>query len=101
LKWFLEDSEITSITSSVTSITSSVTSSIKNVYTESKLTFQPKWTDHGKSVKCQVQHSSKVLSERTVRLDVKCESPGGKDATCHLLPKSCCVVPRVGRACVR
>lgn len=71
LKWFLEDSEITSITSSVTSITSSVTSSIKNVYTESKLTFQPKWTDHGKSVKCQVQHSSKVLSERTVRLDVK------------------------------
>ncbi|XP_021065137.1 B-cell receptor CD22 [Mus pahari] len=64
LQWFLGDSE-------VTSATSSVTSSVKNVYTESKFTFQPNWKHHGKSVTCQVQHSSKVLSESTVRLDVK------------------------------
>ncbi|GAB1291908.1 B-cell receptor CD22 [Apodemus speciosus] len=64
LKWSLEESEITSITSSVTS-------SVENVSTQSKLTFQPKWTDNGKSVKCQVQHASEVLSEKTERLDVK------------------------------
>lgn len=93
LRWSLDGSE-------VSPVTSSITSSVENVYTESKLTFQPKWTDHGKSMMCQVWHFSQVLSERTVRLDVKCESLGGKDATCHLLPKSCRVAPRVGKAYV-
>ncbi|XP_032751060.1 B-cell receptor CD22 [Rattus rattus] len=64
LRWSLNGSE-------VSPVTSSITSSVENVYTESKFTFQPKWTDHGKSMMCQVRHFSQVLSERTVRLDVK------------------------------
>ncbi|XP_052022029.1 B-cell receptor CD22 isoform X2 [Apodemus sylvaticus] len=64
LKWSLEKSEITPSISSVTS-------SVKKVSTQSMLTFQSEWTDNGKSVTCQVQHSFKVLSEKTVHLDVK------------------------------
>ncbi|KAL1769132.1 B-cell receptor CD22 isoform X1 [Sigmodon hispidus] len=51
-------------------ITSTIYSS-ENVYTESKLTFQPEWTDHGKNVTCQVWNSINMLSENTVNLDVK------------------------------
>ncbi|KAK7800015.1 hypothetical protein U0070_022003, partial [Myodes glareolus] len=64
LEWSLKDPQI----SSVSNFTSY---SVKNVYTESKLTFQPKWTDHGKNVTCRVLHLTNVLSENTVRLDVK------------------------------
>ncbi|CAO2625872.1 B-cell receptor CD22 [Lemmus lemmus] len=64
LEWSLKEPKITSISDSVSY-------SIKNVYTESKLTFQPEWTDHGKNVTCRVLHLTYVLSENTVRLDVK------------------------------
>ncbi|XP_034373359.1 B-cell receptor CD22 isoform X2 [Arvicanthis niloticus] len=64
LQWDLKDSK-------TTSITSSISSSVSNVYTKSRLTFQPKWTDHGKKVTCEVQHTSKVLSVNSVHLDVK------------------------------
>ncbi|XP_075841225.1 B-cell receptor CD22 isoform X1 [Microtus pennsylvanicus] len=60
LEWSLKEPEITIVSYSV-----------KNVYTESKLTFQPKWTDHGRNVTCRVLHHTDVLSENTVRLDVK------------------------------
>ncbi|XP_051018032.1 B-cell receptor CD22 [Acomys russatus] len=60
LQWSLEKSEGTSITSSV-----------DNIYTESKLTFEPQSTDHGKNVTCRVRNSTQVLSESTVQLDVK------------------------------
>ncbi|XP_038195915.1 B-cell receptor CD22 [Arvicola amphibius] len=64
LEWSLKEPEITPVSNFVSY-------SIKNVYTESKLTFQPKWTDHGKNVTCRVLHLTDVLSENTVRLDVK------------------------------
>nr|XP_004659856.2 B-cell receptor CD22 [Jaculus jaculus] len=51
-------------------VTSTVLSTNK-VYTESKVTFQPQWTDHGKNVTCQVRNATQVLSKATVRLDVK------------------------------
>ncbi|XP_049974914.1 B-cell receptor CD22 [Alexandromys fortis] len=60
LEWSLKEPEITLVSYSV-----------KNVYTESKLTFQPKWTDHGRNVTCRVLNHTDVLSENTVRLDVK------------------------------
>ncbi|KAF5924322.1 B-cell receptor CD22 [Diceros bicornis minor] len=42
------------------------------VSTESRFTFQPQWTDHGKNLSCQLLDPDKqVLSEETVRLDVK------------------------------
>ncbi|XP_060222665.1 B-cell receptor CD22 isoform X1 [Meriones unguiculatus] len=61
--WSLEKPGVTSVTS--------ITSSVEKVYTESKLTFEAKWSDHGKTVKCEVWHSAWLLSERTVSLDVK------------------------------
>ncbi|XP_029416932.1 B-cell receptor CD22 isoform X2 [Nannospalax galili] len=60
LQWSLKGPTVTSTSPFLTS-----------VYTESKLTFQPQWTDHGKNVTCQVRNSTQVLSENTVRLDVK------------------------------
>ncbi|XP_037057948.1 B-cell receptor CD22 isoform X6 [Peromyscus leucopus] len=66
LKWFLEEHEITSITS-----ITSAPDSTQNVYTESELTFQPEWKDHGKTVTCQVRTSTQMLSESRVVLDVK------------------------------
>ncbi|XP_051063220.1 B-cell receptor CD22 isoform X2 [Phodopus roborovskii] len=62
LEWSLKKPETT---------TTSTTTTVKNVYTESNLTFHPEWMDHGKNVTCQVLHSTQVLSENTVRLDVK------------------------------
>ncbi|ERE59738.1 sialic acid-binding Ig-like lectin 12, partial [Cricetulus griseus] len=61
LEWSLKEPE----TSSIPTIT------VEKVYTESQLTFQPQWSDHGKNVTCRVLHATKVLSENTVRLDVK------------------------------
>ncbi|KAL6035287.1 hypothetical protein STEG23_024870, partial [Scotinomys teguina] len=63
LKWSLEEPQ--------SEITHSTSATVKNVYTESKLTFRPEWTDHGKSVMCQVWRGTSKLSEDTVRLDVK------------------------------
>uniref|UniRef100_A0A8C2LKR7 B-cell receptor CD22 n=1 Tax=Cricetulus griseus TaxID=10029 RepID=A0A8C2LKR7_CRIGR len=61
LEWSLKEPE----TSSIPTVT------VEKVYTESQLTFQPQWSDHGKNVTCRVLHATKVLSENTVRLDVK------------------------------
>lgn len=80
-RWYLEKPGVTSVTS--------ITSSVEKVYTESKLTFEAKWSDHGKTVKCEVWHSAWLLSERTVSLDVKRESPGGRPPPCHFLPNLC------------
>lgn len=57
----------------------------KLVSTQSKLTFTPQWTHHGQNLTCQLQNATErhVLSEDTVRLDVKRECPrdsSGKDA---------------------
>ncbi|XP_040832363.1 B-cell receptor CD22 isoform X1 [Ochotona curzoniae] len=45
----------------------------KLVSTQSKLTFTPQWTHHGQNLTCQLQNATErhVLSEDTVRLDVK------------------------------
>lgn len=83
LEWSLKDPQISPVSNFASY-------SVKNVYTESKLTFQPKWTDHGKNVTCRVLNLTNVLSENTVRLDVKRESLCGRTLLCHLLPKSCC-----------
>ncbi|KAF0876413.1 CD22 protein, partial [Crocuta crocuta] len=62
LKWSLEEPAVTS-----TLLTT------KTISTQSKLTFQPQWTHHGKNLSCQLwDHEDKqMLSEETVKLDVK------------------------------
>ncbi|XP_040591448.1 B-cell receptor CD22 isoform X1 [Mesocricetus auratus] len=61
LEWSLKEPEATSFS----------TITVNKICTESTLTFQPEWTDHGKNVTCRVLHDTKVLSESTVCLDVK------------------------------
>nr|XP_025710220.1 B-cell receptor CD22 isoform X2 [Callorhinus ursinus] len=62
LQWSLEGPAVTS-----TSLTT------KTVSTQSKLTFQPQWTHHGKNLTCQLwdPKAKRILSEETVLLDVK------------------------------
>ncbi|XP_006171685.1 B-cell receptor CD22 isoform X1 [Tupaia chinensis] len=62
LQWSLEEPAITSTTLSP-----------ETVVTQSKLTFRPQWTHHGKNVTCQLVTGTEgqVLSEQTVRLEVK------------------------------
>ncbi|XP_062966008.1 B-cell receptor CD22 [Cynocephalus volans] len=60
LRWSLGEPAVTS-----TTITTS------NVLTQSQLTFQPQWTDHGKNLTCQLWNDTKVLCVDTVQLDVK------------------------------
>ncbi|XP_029781750.1 B-cell receptor CD22 isoform X6 [Suricata suricatta] len=62
LKWSLEEPAVTSTLLNT-----------KTVSTQSKLTFQPQWTHHGKNLSCQLwDHEDKqILSEETVGLDVK------------------------------
>ncbi|XP_074075022.1 B-cell receptor CD22 [Macrotis lagotis] len=43
----------------------------EKISTESKFTFTPNWTHHGKELTCQLQHANETLSEKTVQLDVK------------------------------
>lgn len=79
LKWSLGEflsPELDSVTS--TSLTT------KTVYTQSKLTFQARWYHHDKNLACQLWNDTAqgLLSQDTVRLDVKRESPQcsyGKD----------------------
>ncbi|XP_045296885.1 B-cell receptor CD22 isoform X3 [Leopardus geoffroyi] len=62
LKWSLEEHAVTS-----TLLTT------KTVSTQSKLTFQPQWTHHGKNLSCQLwdPRAGRILSEESVGLDVK------------------------------
>ncbi|XP_005616771.3 B-cell receptor CD22 isoform X4 [Canis lupus baileyi] len=62
LKWSLQEPAVT-----LTSL------STKTVSTQSKLTFRPQWTHHGKNLTCQLwdHKAERVLSEDTVCLDVK------------------------------
>ncbi|KAM6154334.1 B-cell receptor CD22 [Erethizon dorsatum] len=66
LHWSLEE-----LDSTLPSIYNSAFLSTDKVSTQSTLMFRPQWTHHGKTLSCQVLHSSKVLSEETVQLDVK------------------------------
>ncbi|EHB14003.1 B-cell receptor CD22 [Heterocephalus glaber] len=66
LKWSLEELNSTS-----PSIDPSTSLSTENVFTKSKLMFQPQWTHHRKNLSCQVLHASTVLSKEMVQLDVK------------------------------
>uniref|UniRef100_A0A8C0M5P0 B-cell receptor CD22 n=1 Tax=Canis lupus familiaris TaxID=9615 RepID=A0A8C0M5P0_CANLF len=79
LKWSLQEPAVT-----LTSL------STKTVSTQSKLTFRPQWTHHGKNLTCQLwdHKAERVLSEDTVCLDVKHVpklkievSPGGANVT--------------------
>ncbi|XP_058562619.1 B-cell receptor CD22 isoform X4 [Neofelis nebulosa] len=62
LKWSLEEPAVTS-----TLLTTKIVS------TQSKLTFQPQWTHHGKNLSCQLwdPRAERILSEESVGLDVK------------------------------
>ncbi|XP_046934207.1 B-cell receptor CD22 isoform X4 [Lynx rufus] len=62
LKWSLEEPAVTS-----TLLTT------KTVSTQSKLTFHPQWTHHGKNLSCQLwdPRAERILSEESVGLDVK------------------------------
>ncbi|XP_078294635.1 B-cell receptor CD22 isoform X2 [Panthera onca] len=62
LKWSLEGPAVTS-----TLLTTKIVS------TQSKLTFQPQWTHHGKNLSCQLwdPRAERILSEESVELDVK------------------------------
>ncbi|XP_004417154.1 PREDICTED: B-cell receptor CD22 isoform X3 [Odobenus rosmarus divergens] len=62
LQWSVEEPAVT-----LTSLTT------KTVSTQSKLTFQPQWTHHGKNLTCQLWDPKveRILSEETVLLDVK------------------------------
>ncbi|XP_028384908.1 B-cell receptor CD22 isoform X4 [Phyllostomus discolor] len=67
LQWSLEGTQhnLSSVTS--TSLTT------KTVFTQSQLTFQPEWTNHGKKLICQLRNDNAdgPLSQETVQLDVK------------------------------
>ncbi|XP_014392065.1 PREDICTED: B-cell receptor CD22 isoform X1 [Myotis brandtii] len=66
LLWFLEElPQHPSVP--LTSLTT------KTIFTQSQLTLQPQWTDHGKNLTCQVWNDTAdgPLSQETVRLDVK------------------------------
>lgn len=60
--------------------------STKSVFTRSELKFSPQWSHHGKIVTCELHDAGgKVLSEDTVQLNVKRESPRrayGKGKVC-------------------
>uniref|UniRef100_A0A8C9K2J2 B-cell receptor CD22 n=1 Tax=Panthera tigris altaica TaxID=74533 RepID=A0A8C9K2J2_PANTA len=62
LKWSLEEPAVTS-----TLLTTKIVS------TQSKLTFWPQWTHHGKNLSCQLwdPRAERILSEESVGLDVK------------------------------
>ena len=66
LQWSLEGS-----------VTTSTILSPEMVTTQSHLSFQPKWTHDGKNLTCQLWDPMKqrILSEKTVLLEVKRESP--------------------------
>ena len=66
LQWSLEGS-----------VTTSTILSPEMVATKSRLSFQPKWTHDGKNLTCQLWDPMKqrILSEKTVLLEVKRESP--------------------------
>ncbi|XP_012881668.1 PREDICTED: B-cell receptor CD22 isoform X1 [Dipodomys ordii] len=49
----------------------SVSLSVQSIYTRSDLTFQAQWTDHGKTLTCQVRNFSTILSKDSVKLCVK------------------------------
>ncbi|XP_063109429.1 B-cell receptor CD22 isoform X1 [Cavia porcellus] len=66
LHWSLEELDLASPT-----IENFTSLSTDNIFTKSMLKFKPLWTHHGKTLSCRVLHSSKVLSEKTVQLDVK------------------------------
>lgn len=70
LRWSLEGTQ-----HNLSSVPSSILTT-KTVSTQSQLTFQPVWTNHGKKLTCQLWNDSAdgLLSQETVRLDVKRES---------------------------
>ncbi|XP_040488672.1 B-cell receptor CD22 isoform X2 [Ursus maritimus] len=65
LQWSLEEPGIT--------LTTLTTLTTKTVSTQSKLTFQPHWTHHGRNLTCQLwdHNAERIVSEETVLLDVK------------------------------
>ncbi|XP_045652639.1 B-cell receptor CD22 [Ursus americanus] len=65
LQWSLEEPGIT--------LTTLTTLTTKTVSTQSKLTFQPHWTHHGRNLTCQLwdHKAERIVSEETVLLDVK------------------------------
>ncbi|XP_011225368.1 B-cell receptor CD22 isoform X2 [Ailuropoda melanoleuca] len=65
LQWSLEEPGIT--------LTNLTTLTTKTVSTQSKLTFQPHWTHHGRNLTCQLwdHKAERIVSEETVLLDVK------------------------------
>ncbi|XP_024433486.2 B-cell receptor CD22 isoform X3 [Desmodus rotundus] len=67
LQWSLEGTQ-----HNLSSVPSSILTT-KTVSTQSQLTFQPVWTNHGKKLTCQLWNDSAdgLLSQETVRLDVK------------------------------
>lgn len=69
LQWSLEEPGIT--------LTNLTTLTTKTVSTQSKLTFQPHWTHHGRNLTCQLwdHKAERIVSEETVLLDVKRECP--------------------------
>ncbi|XP_023577214.1 B-cell receptor CD22 [Octodon degus] len=66
LRWSLEEPHHTFRSTDI-----STTLSTEKISTVSKLQFQPQWTHHGKTLRCEVLHSSTVLSKNMVQLDVK------------------------------
>ncbi|XP_057568593.1 B-cell receptor CD22 [Hippopotamus amphibius kiboko] len=67
LQWSLKEPGVSEHTSS------SLSHNAKTISTQSTLTFHPQWTHHGKNLTCQLwgPKEERVLSETTVRLDVK------------------------------
>uniref|UniRef100_I3MEK4 B-cell receptor CD22 n=1 Tax=Ictidomys tridecemlineatus TaxID=43179 RepID=I3MEK4_ICTTR len=70
LRWVLEGLPFTPASSTISS-----SPTTQNVSTKSQIDLKPEWTHHGKNLTCQVWHSAEVLSEETVQLNVKRESP--------------------------
>ncbi|XP_072472352.1 B-cell receptor CD22 [Notamacropus eugenii] len=67
LHWFLEGQQVLP-----GQVENSQSMEIQRVVTESKFTFTPNWTHHGKRLTCQLWHTDvQHLSEKTVLLDVK------------------------------
>ncbi|XP_059237732.1 B-cell receptor CD22 isoform X1 [Mustela nigripes] len=70
LQWSLEGDPGGSLKERAITLTSLTT---KTISTQSKLTFQPRWTQHGKNLTCQLwdRKAEQMLSKATVLLDVK------------------------------
>ncbi|XP_032179500.1 B-cell receptor CD22 isoform X4 [Mustela erminea] len=70
LQWSLEGDPGGSLKERAITLTSLTT---KTISTQSKLTFQPRWTQHGKNLTCQLWDgkAEQMLSKATVLLDVK------------------------------